>query len=72
MEVVDIAESDVDLEAVLLDAVLGREHVRLVGLRGGLVARDLDQSGDLDQHRELSVGRSCKQPKHAKVNKHTT
>ena len=63
MEVVDIAESDVDFEAVLLDAVLRREHVRLVGLRGGLVARNLDQSGDLYQHGELSVGRSCKKPK---------
>ena len=47
-QVVDVSESNVDIQAVLLGAVLRREHVLLVGLWIGCCARDLDQFGYFD------------------------
>ena len=55
MEIVDVTESDVDLQSVLLHPVVWSEKVCLVGLGRRLVAGDLDQLGRFDQHWEFSV-----------------
>ena len=41
MEVVDVPETDVDVQFVLLDALIGPEQMRLVRLGRSLVARNL-------------------------------
>ena len=55
MEIVDVAEPDVDLQSVLLCSVIWRKEVRFVGLWRRLIARNLNQLGRFDQHRELSI-----------------
>ena len=54
-QVVDIAETDVDVQSVLLLLVLWAEKVLFVRLRGGLVAWDLDQLGYFHLQWEVSV-----------------
>ena len=43
VEVVDVAETNIDVEPVLFLALLGTENMGLVRLWGCLIARDLDQ-----------------------------
>lgn len=43
MEIVDIAEANVDIEAVIFLPIVGPKDVRFIGLRGDPVARDLNQ-----------------------------
>ena len=55
MEVVDVAEPNIDLQPVLLSPVIWRKEVRFVGLRRRLVAGNLNQLSRFDQHWELSI-----------------
>jgi len=55
MEVVDVPKSDVNIQSVLLGALIRGEHVGLIWLGCRLVARDLDQFCHFDQHREVSI-----------------
>ena len=55
MEVVDVAEPNVDLQPVLLSPVIRRKEVGFVGLWRRLVAGNLNQFGRFDQHGELSI-----------------
>ena len=54
-QVVDVAESDVDVQSVLLLLVFGAEKVLFVRLGGGLVAWDLDQLGHFHLQWEISI-----------------
>ena len=54
-QVVNVAKSNVYVQAVLLGAVLRREHVLFVGLWCGCRTRDLDQFGHFDGKRELAL-----------------
>ena len=56
MEVVDVAEPNVNLQTVFLDTIIASEYVSFVRLRSRLVARNLNQLGSFYQHGELSVG----------------
>ena len=59
MEVVDIAKADLNVETILCIAVILSQLVGLVRLGCGLVARYLDQLGDLDKQRELTIALCC-------------
>ena len=54
-QVVNVAKSNVYVQAVLLGAVLRREHVLFVGLWCGCRTRYLDQFGHFDGKRELAL-----------------
>ena len=55
MEVVDVAEPNIDLQPVLLSPIIWRKEVRFVGLWRRLVAWNLNQLSRFDQHGELSI-----------------
>ena len=54
-QVVNVAKSNVYVQAVLLGPVLRREHVLFVGLWCGCRTRNLDQFGHFDGKRELAL-----------------
>jgi len=56
-KIVDVAKSNVDVEAILFGPVISSENVSLVRLRRCCIARNFDQFGDLDREWKLSLGR---------------
>ena len=55
MEIGDVAEADVNIEAILLNPVLGPKYMSFVRLRRVLIAWYLNEARDLDEHGEVSV-----------------